>query len=355
NVLPREVFNKRHIRTSINIPVAVTWLHFSDYSPQPVEVLSVESKAEPVPDTLSALIWNIGYAGLGSDMDFFYDGGKKMRTSYDIAVGNFQRIQETIAAHAHVDFLLLQEVDKQSKRSYGVDQARIIDSILHPNKSFFAYNYMVPFVPVPVSNPLGAVQSGLLLSSKHTPAYAQRHGFEGNYSWPKSLVMLDRCFLVAAYPVQSGDTLFVVNTHNTAYDDGGLRTRQMAQLKKWMESKYRNGNYIVIGGDWNQLPDGISDNYFGVNPSSENYSPLPVPENFLSEGWTWVYDSLYPTNRGLDKPFTESSYTTIIDFFIVSPNIEPLQAKTSPLEFQNSDHDPVFVQFALNPSFVTRL
>ncbi|MFO7862368.1 MAG: hypothetical protein R6U85_00050, partial [Salinivirgaceae bacterium] len=50
----------------------VTWLHFSDYLPDPVEVLSVESKAEPVPDTLSALIWNIGYAGLGSDMDFFY-------------------------------------------------------------------------------------------------------------------------------------------------------------------------------------------------------------------------------------------------------------------------------------------
>jgi endonuclease/exonuclease/phosphatase family metal-dependent hydrolase len=326
----------------------VTWLHFSDYSPKPVELLSIESNTEPVPDTLSALIWNIGYAGLGSDMDFFYDGGKRMRTSHDKALDNFHRIQKIIAEHAHVDFLLLQEVDKGSKRSYGIDQARILDSILHPNNSFFAYNYMVPFVPVPLSNPLGAVKSGLLLSSKHKPTYVQRHRFDGNYSWPKSLVMLDRCFLVSAFPVHSGDTLFVVNTHNTAYDDGGLRIRQMAQLKKWMELKYLNGNFIIIGGDWNQIPDGITNNYFGAYPSSENYSPLPVPKNFLPKGWRWVYDSSYPTNRGLDKPYTADSYITVIDFFLVSPNIEPLQVETIPLNFINSDHEPVFVRFVLN-------
>jgi endonuclease/exonuclease/phosphatase family metal-dependent hydrolase len=207
---------------------------------------------------------------------------------------------------------------------------------------------MVPFVPVPLSNPLGAVKSGLLLSSKHKPTYVQRHRFDGNYSWPKSLVMLDRCFLVSAFPVHSGDTLFVVNTHNTAYDDGGLRIRQMAQLKKWMELKYLNGNFIIIGGDWNQIPDGITNNYFGAYPSSENYSPLPVPKNFLPKGWRWVYDSSYPTNRGLDKPYTADSYITVIDFFLVSPNIEPLQVETIPLNFINSDHEPVFVRFVLN-------
>jgi len=40
--------------------------------------------------------------------------------------------------------------------------------------------------------------------------------------------------------------------------------------------------------------------------------------------------------------------TTTIDYFIVSPNIKVLQTKTIDLNFENSDHNPVFIKLCLD-------
>ena len=46
--------------------------------------------------------------------------------------------------------------------------------------------------------------------------------------------MLDRCFLVNRYPVSNGNELLMINTHNSAYDDGSLRKQQMDFLKDFL-------------------------------------------------------------------------------------------------------------------------
>jgi uncharacterized protein YxeA len=35
-------------------------------------------------EPLKFISWNIGYAGLGSEMDFFYDGGQQVRANKDL-------------------------------------------------------------------------------------------------------------------------------------------------------------------------------------------------------------------------------------------------------------------------------
>ena len=55
----------------------------TDYRPAERVVLQDRSglssgAAEALPDSLSILCWNIGYGGLGNDMDFFYDGGTQV-------------------------------------------------------------------------------------------------------------------------------------------------------------------------------------------------------------------------------------------------------------------------------------
>ena len=77
--------------------------------------------AEPVflPDTLTVLSWNIGYAGLGDDMDFFYDGGKRVRDSRRRTLENLRNIVAELRK-ADADIMLLQEVDCDSHRSYGI-------------------------------------------------------------------------------------------------------------------------------------------------------------------------------------------------------------------------------------------
>lgn len=319
----------------------------NDYRPQPKELIASNETNKIQKDTLTAAIWNIGYAGLGSKMDFFYDGGNKMRDSEAHTRRNLDSILKILEQYRHTDFLMLQEVDVGSKRSYQLNQRRKVEQLLPAFNWYFTYNYKVNFVPVPLGNPLGEVNSGLLNGSKHIPAKVIRYRYDANYAWPTALFMLDRCFVSMAYPVGGNDTLFVVNTHNTAYDEGNIRKKQMEQLKTWLEQKSQNGNYIIIGGDWNQMPPEISADYFGQKPKSKNYTPAIIPRNFLIDNWQIVYDTNQPTNRGLDTALNKNSYKTIIDYYLVSPNIEILEVKTKNIQFKFTDHHPVFVRFTL--------
>ncbi|MBX2846396.1 MAG: endonuclease/exonuclease/phosphatase family protein, partial [Saprospiraceae bacterium] len=50
------------------------------YSPKDVESINNMDKPHALSDSsFTELIWNIGYAGLGKDMDFFFDEGKQVR------------------------------------------------------------------------------------------------------------------------------------------------------------------------------------------------------------------------------------------------------------------------------------
>ena len=116
----------------------------TDYSPEPGAVEVSETTGDGVAisgDTFSVLIWNVGYGGLGAEMDFFNDGGKMVRPSEDQAA----KYLKAIALFAKsmkdsVDFMLLQEVDQHSKRSYNIDQVAVIQQELSGFNSTFALN-----------------------------------------------------------------------------------------------------------------------------------------------------------------------------------------------------------------------
>ena len=58
------------------------FLTVTEYRPADVEVLPIQahSGAQAVPaGDLTLLSWNIGYAGLGRQQDFFMDGGTKSK------------------------------------------------------------------------------------------------------------------------------------------------------------------------------------------------------------------------------------------------------------------------------------
>ena len=60
----------------------LAWSTLTDYKPDAVETLPVKGERLPsaaLADTISLLTWNIGYGGLGQEMDFFYEGGKRVR------------------------------------------------------------------------------------------------------------------------------------------------------------------------------------------------------------------------------------------------------------------------------------
>ena len=195
---------------------------------------------------------------------------------------------------------------------------------------------------------MGQVESGLLSLTKHTPSTVDRYSFPGNYAWPMSLFMLDRCFLVERHPVSDGNELLIINTHNSAYDDGSLRQQQMIYLKEFLLNEYRQGNYLVVGGDWNQTPNG-----FVPELPSHLFDTLDltyVEKDFPEPGWNWAFDPTLPTNRRVDVPYNPStSLTTVIDYFLLSPNINAEEVETINTGFLYSDHQPVRLVARLNP------
>lgn len=334
----------------IAFAVFLVYATVDDYKPVQAELQYDNNQVAKLGDlaSLDLLIWNIGYAGLDASMDFFYDGGAQMRPTREGVINNLNGIVKTLSPFADYDFILLQEVDLDSKRSYHLNEYEIIREHFKRFESHFGMNYNVFFVPIPLKNPMGSVNSGLMTLSGYPAGSVIRHSFPGNYSWPMKLFMLDRCFLVNRYPLAGGGELVIINTHNSAYDDGSLREQQMSFMKDFLLFEYEKGNHIIVGGDWNQTPYG-----FPPELPRHRFDTLNltyVEKDYPAPGWTWAFDGSMPTNRRVAVPYDRAtSLTTVIDCYLLSPNIVLEAVRTLDLDFEFSDHQPVQLRARLNP------
>ena len=320
----------------------------SDYRPEKEILLTEQADAPIVKDSsFNLLIWNLGYCGLGDNMDFFYDGGEGVRSTRVRVAENMKGVVDFVGTLDSVDFLLFQEVDLDSRRSYRTDQLAVLGALYPDYHSSIGMNYDVFFVPLPPSNPYGKVSSGIATLGRFQSSKSVRHSFPGNYSWPMGVFMLDRCFLVNRYPLEEGKQLLVINTHNSAYDDGSLKKEQMEYLHGFLTGEYDKGNYIIVGGDWNQTP-------FGFQPEFEKNifdteQLTYIEEGYLPGDWTWLFDPGVPTNRRIDIPYDPVvSRTTVIDYYLLSPNLEGVSVHGVNLDFKNSDHHPVLAKIRMN-------
>lgn len=326
----------------------IAYATLTDYRPKEKE--SVELSGETIadlPNELEFLIWNLGYCGLSKEVDFFYDGGENVITPRQFVEKNITGMKNYLSQNAKADFVLLQEVDLYSKRSHFTDQINEVNSVLGRHNHSVGINYNVKYIPIPFTKPMGRVKSGLLSLAPYKSIENTRYQFPGNYSWPKSMFFLDRCFLLQRYKTKNGKELIVVNTHNSAYDDGTLKQRQMAYMREVLLDEYNKGNYVVVGGDWNQTPPGFDNSTFRKKGGEEPYDQISISEDYL-KGWNWAFDGTVATNRKVARVYDpNTTFTTVIDFFLVSPNIEVLSTTGVDLGFEYSDHQPVNMKVRL--------
>lgn len=325
----------------IGILVYAWW---TDFIPEKTKQLVLHGNSPAAiidKDTISFVSWNIGYGGLGEESDFFYDGGETVTMPIDIVEKNVAGITQTIGSlKDKIDFFLLQEVDVGSKRAHWINQFEKVGNVLAGFSSSFGKNYDVEYIPIPPLDPMGKVEAGIASWSKYKVQESTRYSFEGNYEFPYYLFFLDRCFMLNRYETKSGKDLVVINTHNSAYDNGSLKEKQLQQLKDATLQEYQKDNYVIIGGDWNQYPSGISD---------EEKKKYAIPADFPGAGWTCSFDPSNATNRNLLKPYDpNSSKTGLIDYFVVSPNLEVIDVKTLDQQFKYSDHQAVEMTVVFN-------
>jgi len=340
--------------TVIAIIGLIFYLQFTEYTPAPIEMVSASGKALPLANDktdFSFLSWNLGYAGLGCEMDFFYDGGKRVRPEKARMDGYLNGICSTLASFDTLDFIFVQEIDRKSKRTYHLDQQKKLDSLLSKYCSVFALNYKVAYIPLPAREPIGEVESGLSTFSKYLPESNERHAYEAFFYCPKKLMFLKRCFLSSSFTVLGGKQLIVVNLHNSAYDESGeLRRKELTQLQEFLQREYQKGSFIIVGGDWNSNPKGFRKEELKAEDRGFSLTN-PLGKDFMP-GWQAVYDHTLPTNRNVNAPYQKGvTGTTLIDFFLISPNVSVLNCFTVDEGFKNSDHNPVFAKFRLQTGF----
>ena len=303
------------------------------------------------PQELTFLSWNIGYSGLGSSADFFMDGGKGVRTQTKEQVqGNLEAFAAELEAE-NPDIIFLQEVDRNSTRSYRVDGVDFLSGRMADYQSAFASNFKVLFLPYPLP-PIGKVDSGILTLSRYNSEKASRIQLPCPFSWPVRLVNLKRCLLAEYIPIEGSDRqLVLVNLHLEAYDSGEGKIEQTRVLASFLEEEYSKGNYVIAGGDFNQSFSGTDTSMYPVQGEGLWECGL-LDESQFPGGWQFLMDNSVPSCRSLDRPYDpddENFQYYLIDGFIVSPNVTAVSTETLDLGFVNSDHNPVKLTVRLNP------
>jgi endonuclease/exonuclease/phosphatase family metal-dependent hydrolase len=335
---------------ALGAAVFVLWLTLNEYKPEDIEAVLVSKNASQLISrnrTVELYSWNIGYASLDASQDFFMDGGQGIRPSTDRNVEeNIWAIQAYLSVNK-ADIILFQEVDTNSHRSYGVDEADYFSGTWK-GSSAFAYNFRSKFIPYPSPHFIGRVNSGLLTLNSFAVSGSERIALPSTFTWPERIVQLKRCFLVERLPVEESEAqLVLVNLHLDAYDSGEGRAAQTKNLAEFLAAEYEKGNYCIAAGDFNQSFPGTDD----VFPLMEkdNFIPSKLDTSLLGEDWTFAADINVPSNRLLDKPYTDKANHQfyVLDGFILSPHVETVLVQAIDLDFKNSDHNPVRLTFSL--------
>ena len=333
------------------------FLTVTEYKPADVEdaeiVRASASEQLSVPAggaDLTILSWNIGYAGLGAGSDFIMDGGTHTASADEATVRQYLAGIKEVCGGDY-DIVMLQEVDTKSSRTYRIDEKEE----LAKGDAVFALNFSCPFVPNPstiITDPIGMVNSGLLTCSNFETGSSERISLPCPFSWPLRTANLQRCLLVSYIPIEGSDKqLVIVNLHLEAYDSGEGKIAQTKQLREFISAEYEKGNYVIAGGDFNQVFPGSLERYPNSHP--DLWQPGELDDSLLPSdgGWKFAYDMSTPTcrllNQAYDPADTENTQHYVIDGFILSPNVELNSAETLDLGFANSDHNPVRIEITL--------
>ena len=333
--------------------VAYVFIDYHRIGSGPISVDGQTGQQMKTNEQYEIISWNIGFGAYTADYDFFMDGGtQSWAESPERLDKNLDDICDRLEDF-DADLYLVQEVDIDSTRSYYRDErVPIIHTLGDDYVHTFAQNYDSPFLFYPFLEPHGASRSGLLTFSTFDISKADRVELPIETSVMK-LVDLDRCYSKQIIPLENGGNLALYNLHLSAYtSDGTIANEQLALLVADMQTEYNAGNYCIAGGDFNKDLPGNSGELFGVPTREGDTWAQPLPEGIIPQGLRLVVplhkDDPHASCRTASEPYNiETTFRITVDGFLVSDNVEVLDADVIETDYANSDHNPIHMFFQL--------
>ena len=319
-------------------------------------------------EVLSVTTYNLGFGAYSPEYSFFMDTGV-MNDGTEVAGiyakgMNKEDVQKNVDGQISVskkensDFFFFQEADERADRSYNINMVENIRANFAGYSSTYAENFHTAWLLYPFNDPLGTTKAGIVTLSKYKVESAVRRSFPLTDNFIDKLFDLDRCFAVHYLPVEgSSKKLVMINLHMSAYDEGGtVRAMQLEMLNAVLEEEYEKGNYVIAGGDFNHCL--IADEFASDEEAFKHFeSGQQIPDwvkssvlhkSELANGFSIAADKDNATCRGADIPYEKGvNFTTTIDGFLISDNVQKISVNTVNTEYAYSDHNPVTLKFKL--------
>lgn len=331
----------------------ISYNRIEDNQMQAVNAPTTAATSEAVSTNTDYTIgtYNIGFGAYTPDYSFFMDGGKYSRCLSAQSASDTIDGAANLAASYSPDFMLFQEVDRDSRRSYHQNQEEKISNVFSNYYETFSVNYHSAFLFYPFTDPIGASYSGIATYSKYPITSSLRRSLPVSTSFSKFLD-LDRCYSVNRIPVDNGKELVIFNIHMSAYGNNDqIRRDQTVMLVQDMKKETDAGNYVICGGDFNH--DLKADESDTENRASWAYpflrSELPENLKFAMDSLTKEQlDAMPESNRNDDAPYQEGvTLVNTIDGFIISDNVSMISYEIKDTGYKYSDHQPVVMVFEL--------
>ena len=263
---------------------------------------------------IKVLTWNLG---------FLYGKGSE-GPGYEYRDANFykERLEELVSfiRKENPDVLCLQEIDFDSSRSGGINQAR--ELALKAGYPYLAQAISweaqyIPFPYWPLERNFGSMKSGGAILSKYPISDHTVELFPKptSHPWWYNLFYLHRYVQTAKITIRDKDYVFM-NLHLEAFD----KVDRLKQVKL-LQEKTKDGKVDFIAGDFNMVPgratkkrnftdstdDYENDESFMVMSSGQLKEAIPEEIYLGSESRYFTFPSWKPDRR-LDYIFYDSSH-----------------------------------------------
>lgn len=291
--------------------------------------------------------WNLQF-GAGRAQHFFYDGGDAVQVP---ATEVSETIAGMVAAISSIDpdIALLQEVDRGSSRTQKIDQLPAYAAALDARCDASSPYHRSPFVPQPLSNPMGRVDMHLALLTRTQMQGAVRHALPLlKESRLRQVFNLKRALLVAELPIDGQELpLAVAVSHLSAFSKGdGTLIEQLGVLQRWMDERPA-GQAWILGADLNAPPPDDDLERLGGHAVSYRGS-RPAMQALLESHKTVFAEHLAPAARTW-LPYGQAMADRKIDWLFFGGPIELLQARVGEEFHELSDHLPLIAEFRIQP------
>jgi endonuclease/exonuclease/phosphatase family metal-dependent hydrolase len=301
------------------------------------EVIHVEPEGmvnnEDYPSVIRVQTWNLGYLyGLGSEGTSYEPRDKKF----------YQDKLDTLVAEIKAsapDILCLQEIDFDSHRSSGLNQAQYLAV-----KAAYPYvveavswesNY-IPFPYWPVSRHFGRMKSGGAVLSKYPIISSDVHFLKKPLSQPWWYNLFYPHRYLQQVEIELGDKkIKLINLHLEAFD----KDDRMSQVDTLVEL-VKKEKIDLVAGDFNTLPPSATKKRNFPNYSRDDYeNDSSYSKMEKSELLEVIPDSIYALDEVRYFTFPSSKPDRRLDYIFYKKELKMIKAEVLPSAL--SDHLPL--------------